>query len=84
MVERFIPEGYVDLVESARILKIHPVTLRRLVHQQRVPGVIKVFGKYLIRKTELDQFAANYEPGQGRQNKKPWRWIERALPAQRR
>ena len=80
MVQSFIPEGYVDVLEAARILKIHPMTLRRWISRQRVPGVIKVFGKYLIRKVELEQFAANYDGRIGRHRRKPWSWIEKALP----
>lgn len=63
MVQRqnFIPEGYVDLVEAARILQIHYQSLRRLIKQQRVPGVILTRGKYLFNLTELRQFAGTYD-----------------------
>ena len=31
-------DNYMDLVEAARILGIHPQSLRRLIKQKKVPG----------------------------------------------
>lgn len=58
-------EDYLDLVEAARNLNIHPQSLRRLIKQKKVPAVLFA-GKYLIRRTELEQFKSNYDPRPGR------------------
>jgi hypothetical protein len=54
-------DNYVDLVEAARILEIHPQTLRRLIKQRKVSAVI-VAGKYLIERHQLEMLASNYRP----------------------
>ena len=33
-------ENYLDLVEAARLLNIHPQSLRRLIKQKKVPAVL--------------------------------------------
>ena len=33
-------DNYLDLVEAARILRIHPQSLRRLIKQKKVPAVL--------------------------------------------
>ena len=33
-------ENYLDLVEAARLLGIHPQSLRRLIKQKKVPAVL--------------------------------------------
>jgi excisionase family DNA binding protein len=58
-------DNYLDLVESARILGIHPQSLRRLIKQKKVPAVLFA-GKYLIDRDALNQFKANYDPRPGR------------------
>ena len=58
-------ENYLDLVESARILRIHPQSLRRLIKQKKVPAVLFA-GKYLIERDKLEMFKANYDPRPGR------------------
>ena len=45
-------DNYMDLVEAARILGIHPQSLRRLIKQKKVPAVIFA-GKYLIERDKL-------------------------------
>ena len=58
-------DNYLDLVEAARILRIHPQSLRRLIKQKKVPAVLFA-GKYLIERDKLEMFKANYDPRPGR------------------
>ncbi|MYI82841.1 MAG: helix-turn-helix domain-containing protein [Chloroflexi bacterium] len=58
-------DDYLDLVEAARELGIHPQSLRRLIKQKRVPAVLFA-GKYLIERDKLEMFKANYDPRPGR------------------
>jgi excisionase family DNA binding protein len=58
-------DNYLDLVEAARILNIHPQSLRRLIKQGKVPARLFA-GKYLIDRFTLDQFKSNYDPRPGR------------------
>jgi excisionase family DNA binding protein len=58
-------DNYCDLVEAARILGIHPQSLRRLIKQKKVPAVLFA-GKYLIQRDALNQFKSNYNPKPGR------------------
>ena len=58
-------QDYLDLVEAAGELGIHPQSLRRLIKQKRVPAVIFA-GKYLIERDKLEMFKANYDPRPGR------------------
>ena len=55
-------DDYLDLVEAARELGIHPQSLRRLIKQKRVPAVLFA-GKYLIERDKLEMFKSNYDPG---------------------
>ena len=55
---------YLDLIDAASEIAIHPQSLRRLVKQGRIP-VRKVWGKYLIKRDVLDIFKANYDPQPG-------------------
>ncbi|MEE8337721.1 MAG: helix-turn-helix domain-containing protein [Dehalococcoidia bacterium] len=58
-------DDYLDLVEAARELGIHPQSLRRLIKQKRVPAMMFA-GKYLIERDKLEMFKANYDPRPGR------------------
>ena len=58
-------EGYMDLVEAARTLGIHPQSLRRLIKQKQVPALLFA-GKYLIERDKFEMFMANYDPRPGR------------------
>ena len=48
-------DNYLDLVEAARVLGIHPQSLRRLIKQKKVPAVLFA-GTYLIVRDALYQF----------------------------
>ena len=56
---------FLDLVEAARLLNIHPQSLRRLIKQKKVPAVLFA-GKYLIQRDKLEMFKSNYDPRPGR------------------
>jgi excisionase family DNA binding protein len=58
-------DDYLDLIEAARELGIHPQSLRRLIKQQKVPAILFA-GKYLIPRDKLEMFKANYDPRPGR------------------
>jgi excisionase family DNA binding protein len=58
-------DEYLDLVEAARELGIHPQSLRRLIKQGRVPATLFA-GKYLIERDKLDIFKSSYDPRPGR------------------
>lgn len=58
-------DEYLDLVEAARELGIHPQSLRRLIKQGRVPATMFA-GKYLIERDKLDIFKSSYDPRPGR------------------
>ena len=58
-------DNYLDLVEAARLLGIHPQSLRRLIKQRKVPAVLFA-GKYLIERDKLEMFKSNYDPRPGR------------------
>jgi len=58
-------DDYLDLVEAARELGIHPQSLRRLIKQGRL-GAHLFAGKYLIERDKLDMFKSNYDPRPGR------------------
>jgi excisionase family DNA binding protein len=58
-------DNYLDLVEAARELNIHPQSLRRLIKQRKVPALIFA-GKYLIERDKLQMFKTNYDPRPGR------------------
>ena len=58
-------ENYLDLIEAASWLRIHPASLRRLVKAGTVPAQLYA-GKYLIERGTLQMFKANYDPKPGR------------------
>jgi excisionase family DNA binding protein len=58
-------DNYLDLVEAARELNIHPQSLRRLIKQKKIPATLFA-GKYLIERDKLEMFKSNYDPRPGR------------------
>ena len=58
-------DHWLDIVEAARELGIHPQSMRRLIKQQRLPARM-YRGKYLIDRDQLQIFKANYDPRPGR------------------
>ncbi len=56
---------HLDLVEAAQVLGIHPQSLRRLIKAEKMPARLFA-GKYLIERSTLEMFKANYDPRPGR------------------
>lgn len=66
-----IEDRYVDLIEAARMLRIHPQSLRRLVKDGTGPRARLFAGKYLILRDDLELFrASGYS---GKPGRKPGR-----------
>ena len=55
-----IHDQYADLMEAAQVVGLHPMSMRRLIKQRKVPATLWQ-GKYLIDRDVLNQFKANYE-----------------------
>ncbi len=55
-------ENYVDVSEAAKILKVHPETVRRLIREGKLPAT-KFGNKWLLDRDRVLMFAATY-PGQ--------------------
>jgi excisionase family DNA binding protein len=55
-------DNYLDLVEAARELAIHPQSLRRLIKQKKIPARLFA-GKYLIERDKLEMFKSTTIPG---------------------
>lgn len=60
------PPGYLDLLQAAALLGIHPHSLRRLLRTGEGPPAQLVHGKYLFERAPLEQFANHYDPNPGR------------------
>jgi excisionase family DNA binding protein len=58
-------DEYLDLVDAARVLGIHPQRVRGLIKQKKVPAHLFA-GKYLIQRDKLEMFKSNYDPRPGR------------------
>ena len=58
-------EDWLDIVEAASELNIHPQSMRRLIKQGRVPARL-YGGKYLIARDELLMFKSGDDPRPGR------------------
>jgi len=54
-----ILDDYLGVVEAAAILGVHWETVKRFCREGRIPAQ-KVHNTWLIRKDELDKFAATY------------------------
>jgi excisionase family DNA binding protein len=57
-------EAYSGVSEVADRLNIHPESVRRLIRQGKLPA-IKFGNKWLVDKSELEQFASHYDPRPG-------------------
>lgn len=58
-------ENYVDVDEAARILKVHPETVRRLM-RNKVLAAIKIGNKWIVERHRLDVLAGSYDRRRGR------------------
>lgn len=57
---------YIDLVEAAHMLKIHPQSLARLVRAGKGPPARLFAGKYIMQRTDVEQFGIGYYSRPGR------------------
>jgi len=61
-------EEFVDVLEAAGRLKIHPETVKKLIRRGEIPAT-KFSHKWWIRRDDLEQFAATYDPRPGRKRR---------------
>ena len=57
-------EDYVTAIEAARLLGVHPETVKRLCRQGDLPAQ-KFRNTWLIRRETLDVFSNTYDPRPG-------------------
>ncbi len=61
-----ILSSYVTVADAAKVLGVHPETVKRLCRAGRIPAE-KVHNTWLIAKKDLSRFAASYdEPRRGK------------------
>lgn len=58
-------EKYVDVIEAAGALKVHPETVKRLIREGKLPA-LKFGNKWLIERDKLNFFAGTYTGRPGR------------------
>lgn len=51
-------EPYLTLIEVAKILRMHPVTIRRKAERKEIPGS-KLFGRWLFRPSKINELFRN-------------------------
>jgi len=61
-------DGYYNVIEVGRRLKVHPETVKRLCRQGDLPAV-KIHNTWLIGEDILDNFAGTYSPRRGARRK---------------
>ncbi len=76
-------EDYVNVIEAADALRLHPETVKRLCRQGDI-SAIKIHNTWLIRKDELASFSSSYAPrrGPGSRFRRLQEEAERYLPRQ--
>lgn len=64
-------ESLLDLKDIGIELRIHPQSVRRLIKEKKLPGIIFFAGKYLIHRDTLAEFKERgYDPKPGRKSKR--------------
>ena len=58
-------ENYVDVIEAARILGVHPETVKRLIREGKLAGT-KFGNKWIMERDRLQVFANTYDGRRGR------------------
>ncbi|MCD6453575.1 MAG: helix-turn-helix domain-containing protein [Dehalococcoidales bacterium] len=61
-------EDYLNVIEAARRLSVHPETVKRLCRQGDLKAT-KIHNTWLIRRTVLKDFAVSYVPRRGARKK---------------
>jgi excisionase family DNA binding protein len=67
-VDEYMPilGNYVNVVEAAKVLKVHWETVKRMCREGRIPAQ-KIHNMWLINKSDLMKFAESYdEPRRGK------------------
>ncbi len=61
-------DDYLDLVEAAKQIGIHPTSLRRLIKTKKFDpsGVYLFAGRYLLSRESVERFKTGYNPKPGR------------------
>lgn len=57
---------YLDLEEMAKILNIHPQSLRRVIIAGSFPGPFKFNTRYICLRADFERFKSEYNPRPGR------------------
>ncbi len=57
-------DSYYDVIEAARILRVHPETVKRLCRQGDLSAG-KIHNTWLIHRDTLEAFAGTYDPRRG-------------------
>lgn len=57
-------DDYLTIIQAARVLRLHPETVKRLCRQGDIPAA-KVHNTWLIHKRDLASFSSTYKPSRG-------------------
>ena len=58
-------ENYVDVIEAAKILDVHPETVKRLIREGKLTAT-KLGNKWIMERDRLQMFANTYDRSRGR------------------
>ena len=58
-------ENYVDVIEAAKILNVHPETVKRLIREGKLTAT-KFGNKWIMERPRLQMFANTYDGSRGR------------------
>ena len=61
-------EDYVDVIEAAKILDVHPETVKRLIREGKLTAT-KFGNKWIMEYNRLQVFANTYDKRRGRARK---------------
>ena len=56
---------YISSFEATKILGIHPMSIQKLFQGGKLPGE-KIANRWLVRRTDFEEFAKGYVPKVGR------------------
>ena len=60
-----LKDTYISSLEAIRILSIHPMSMQKLFRDGKLKGE-KIANRWLIRRTDLEEFSKSYVPKVGR------------------
>lgn len=61
-------ENFIGADEAAKLLKVHPETVKRLIRKKTLPAT-KVGNKWIIDRDQLMAFSGSYDGRRGRVRK---------------